>query len=73
YWGGKAWDALSVTVAALKKAGSAAGEKVRDTMETMSEFQGTGGVYNFSTTVHQGITRNPFVIGAIEGGVVKVK
>jgi branched-chain amino acid transport system substrate-binding protein len=73
YWGGKAWDALSLTIATLKKANSAAGENVRDTVETMSGFQGTGGVYNFSPTVHQGITQNPFVIGVIEGGVVKVK
>lgn len=73
YWGGKAWDALSVTLAALKKANAADGEKVRDTIETISAFQGTGGVYNFSPTVHQGITQNPFVIGVIEGGVAKVK
>lgn len=73
YWGGKGWDALSLAVEAIKKGSSANGEKLRDTVETMSGFQGTGGVYNFSVTVHQGITANPMVIGVIDGGVLKVQ
>ncbi len=73
YWAGKAWDGLSLAVAAIKKANSTSGEKLRDTVEAMSGFQGTGGLYNFSPTVHQGITESPFVIGTIEGGKVKVQ
>ena len=41
--------------------------------ETISGFQGTGGVYNFSPTVHQGITQNPFLLGTIAGGKMQVK
>jgi branched-chain amino acid transport system substrate-binding protein len=73
FWAGKAWDALMVTVAAIEKAKSSEGPKVRDAIETISGFQGTGGVYNFSPTVHQGITENPFFIGSIVGGKVQVK
>ena len=73
YWAGKGWDALSLAVTAIKKANAVDGEKLRDTVETIAGFQGTGGVYNFSATVHQGITENPFVIGTIEGGKLKVQ
>lgn len=73
FWAGKAWDALMVTVAAIEKAQSFEGAKVRDAIETISGFQGTGGTYNFSPTVHQGITENPFFVGTIIGGKIQVK
>ena len=72
-WAGKAWDALMITAAAVEKAKSFEGPKVRDALETISGFQGTGGVYNFSPTVHQGITQNPFLLATIIGGKVQVK
>jgi branched-chain amino acid transport system substrate-binding protein len=72
-WAGKGWDALIITAAAIEKAKSFEGPKVRDTLETISGFQGTGGVYNFSPTVHQGITQNPFLLATITGGKVQVK
>jgi branched-chain amino acid transport system substrate-binding protein len=72
-WAGKGWDALMITAAGIEKAKSFEGPKVRDTLETISGFQGTGGVYNFSPTVHQGITQNPFLLATIIGGKVQVK
>ena len=72
-WAGKAWDALMITAAAIEKTKSFEGPKVRDALETISSFQGTGGVYNFSPTVHQGITQNPFLLATIIGGKVQVK
>jgi branched-chain amino acid transport system substrate-binding protein len=72
-WAGKGWDALMITAAAIEKAKSFEGPKVRDALETISGFQGTGGVYNFSPTVHQGITQNPFLLATITGGKVQVK
>jgi branched-chain amino acid transport system substrate-binding protein len=72
-WAGKGWDALMITAAGIEKAKSFEGPKVRDTLETISGFQGTGGVYNFSPTVHQGITQNPFLLATIMGGKVQVK
>lgn len=72
-WAGKGWDALMLTAAAIQKANSLEGPKVRDALETLSGFQGTGGVYNFSPTMHQGITQNPFLLATISGGKVQVK
>jgi branched-chain amino acid transport system substrate-binding protein len=72
-WAGKGWDALMLTAAAIEKAKSFEGPKVRDALETLSGFQGTGGIYNFSPTVHQGITENPFLLAAIVGGKLQVK
>jgi branched-chain amino acid transport system substrate-binding protein len=72
-WAGKAWDALMLTAAAIEKAKSFEGEKVRDVLETISGFQGTGGIYNFSPTVHQGITQNPFLMATITGGKIQVR
>jgi branched-chain amino acid transport system substrate-binding protein len=72
-WAGKGWDALMLTAAAVEKAKSFEGPKVRDALETLSGFQGTGGVYNFSPTVHQGITQNPFLLAGIVGGNVRVR
>jgi branched-chain amino acid transport system substrate-binding protein len=72
-WAGKGWDALMLTAAAIEKSKSFEGAKVRDTLETIAGFQGTGGAYNFSPTVHQGITQNPFLLASIVGGKVQVR
>ncbi len=72
FWAGKAWDALMVTIAAIEKANSVEGAKVRDALETISGFQGTGGVYNFSPAVHQGITENPFFMGTVANGKMQM-
>jgi len=73
FWAGKAWDALMVVKAAAEKGKSVEGSKMRDAIETVSGFQGTGGVYNFSPTVHQGITQNPFFLATVVGGKLQVK
>jgi branched-chain amino acid transport system substrate-binding protein len=72
-WGGRAWDAVMLTAAAIEKAKSFEGPTVRDALETLTEFQGTGGVYRFSPAVHQGITQSPFLLATIVGGKVQVK
>jgi branched-chain amino acid transport system substrate-binding protein len=72
-WGGRAWDAVMLTAAAVEKAKSFEGPKVRDALETLTEFQGTGGAYDFSPAVHQGITQNPYLIATMVGGKVQVR
>jgi ABC-type branched-subunit amino acid transport system substrate-binding protein len=72
-WGARAWDAVMVTAAAVEKAKSFEGPKVRDALETLTEFQGTTGVYHFSPAVHQGITQNPYLMATIVGGKVQVR
>jgi branched-chain amino acid transport system substrate-binding protein len=72
-WGSRAWDAVMLTAAAVEKAKSFDGPQVRDALETLSEFQGTGGVYHFSPAVHQGITQNPLLLATIVDGKAQVK
>jgi branched-chain amino acid transport system substrate-binding protein len=71
-WAGRGWDAVMLTVAAIDKAKSFEGPKVRDAIEGITGFQGTTGVYNFSPANHQGITQNPFALATIAGGKVKI-
>lgn len=71
-WAGRGWDAMMLIAAAAEKAKSVEGPKVRDTLETMNNFQGTTGLYHFSASNHQGITENPLLLATIIGGQVKV-
>jgi branched-chain amino acid transport system substrate-binding protein len=71
-WAGRGWDAVMLTAAAVEKAKSVDGPKLRDALETMDGFQGTTGVYHFSASNHQGITENPLLLGTIINGQVKV-
>jgi ABC-type branched-subunit amino acid transport system substrate-binding protein len=71
-WAGRGWDAVMITAAAIQKAKSFEGAKVRDALDGMPGFQGTTGVYNFSPTNHYGITQNPYVLATIAGGKVKI-
>jgi branched-chain amino acid transport system substrate-binding protein len=62
-----------LTAAAVDKAKSFEGPKVRDALETLTDFQGTSGVYHFSPADHQGITQNPFLIATMVGGKIQVR
>jgi branched-chain amino acid transport system substrate-binding protein len=61
-----------LTAAAVEKAKSTDGAKLRDTLESMDNFQGTTGVYHFSASNHQGITENPLLLARIVNGKVVV-
>jgi ABC-type branched-subunit amino acid transport system substrate-binding protein len=71
-WAGRGWDAVMITAAAIQKAKSFEGAKVREALDSMPGFQGTTGIYNFSPTNHYGITQNPYVLATIAGGKVKI-
>ena len=71
-WAGRGWDAVMLIAAAVQKANSVEGSKVRDALESMDRFQGTTGLYHFSETNHQGITENPLLLATIIDGQVKV-
>ena len=71
-WAGRGWDAVMITAAAIQKANSFDGAKVRDALETVTGFQGTTGIYNFSAANHQGITQNPFALATIAAGKVRI-
>jgi ABC-type branched-subunit amino acid transport system substrate-binding protein len=71
-WAGRGWDAVMLTVAAIQKAKSFEGAKVRDALESLGGFQGTTGIYDFSAANHYGITKNPYMLATITGGKVRI-
>ena len=71
-WASRGWDGVMLVAAAATKAGSTDGAKLRATLETLTGFQGTTGVYDFTPANHQGITANPFVLATIRNGAILV-
>ena len=71
-WAGRGWDAVYLIQAAILKGDSFAGPKVRDSLESLTGFQGTSGLYDFSPLNHQGITMNPLFLGTMTGASVKI-
>jgi branched-chain amino acid transport system substrate-binding protein len=73
FWAGRGYDAMMVLASAVKAANSVEGEKVRDALNNIVDFQGTSGLYNFKVD-HRGVTKNPYVLAQIvEGKVAIVK
>jgi branched-chain amino acid transport system substrate-binding protein len=66
-FGGHAYDAFEILVAALKKAG-ADREKVRSAIEGLTGLVGTAGIFNFSPTDHNGLTPEAFEMLTVKGG-----
>ncbi len=67
-FGGHAYDALTILIKAIEKAGSADSEKVRDAIENTKGFVGTGGTFNFSAADHTGLDKNAFEILTVKKG-----
>ncbi len=66
-FGGHAYDALMLLVEAIDKVG-ADKEKVRSYIETLKNHAGTGGVYNYSKTDHNGLGMDSLVMYAVKNG-----
>ncbi len=66
-FGGHAYDAFMVLVEAMKKAGTDR-EKVRSAVESMRGFVGTGGVFNYSATDHNGLDLDAFEMLTVKDG-----
>jgi branched-chain amino acid transport system substrate-binding protein len=67
-FGGHAYDALTILVAAIEKAGSTDREKVRDAIENLQGVAGTAGVFNFSAEDHNGLDINSFEMLTVKDG-----
>ena len=67
-FGGHAYDALMIAVEAVKNAGSAEKDAVRDAIEQIQGFPGTGGVFNFSPEDHNGLDMNSIVMLTVKNG-----
>jgi branched-chain amino acid transport system substrate-binding protein len=71
FWAGRGYDAMMVLASAIRGANSVDGEKVRDALNNVVDFQGTSGLYNFKAD-HHGVTKNPYVLGQIIDGKVAI-
>ena len=66
-FGGHAYDAFMILENAIAKAGTDK-EKVRDAIENMKGFVGTGGIFNFSATDHNGLDIDAFEMLTVKKG-----
>lgn len=67
-FGGHAYDALTVVVEGIKKAGSIDRDKVRDAIESLKGFAGTAGIFNFSPEDHTGLGLDAFDMMTVKDG-----
>ena len=67
-FGGHAYDALTILIEGIKKAGSTETAKVRAAIETLQGVVGTGGVFNFSADDHNGLDQNAFEMLTVTDG-----
>jgi branched-chain amino acid transport system substrate-binding protein len=66
-FGGHAWDAMWILVHAIEKAG-ADKYAIRDEIEKIKGFVGTGGIFNFSPEDHNGLTKDAFEMLTVKNG-----
>jgi branched-chain amino acid transport system substrate-binding protein len=66
-FGGHCYDAMNILAEAIKIGGNDR-DKVRDAIENLKNFPGTGGVFNFSADDHNGLDINSFVMLTVKDG-----
>ncbi|HUU23930.1 MAG TPA: ABC transporter substrate-binding protein [Phycisphaerae bacterium] len=67
-FGGHAYDAILLLAEAIRAAGSADTDKVRDALEGLQGVVGTAGVFNLSPTDHNGLTMEAFEMLTVKDG-----
>lgn len=71
-FGGYAHDGLMLAVEAIEKAGSTDREAVRKALESIQGYVGVTGVFNMSSTDHNGLSANSFRILEVKNGKWKL-
>jgi len=71
HFGGTAYDAFTILIAALKKAGDDK-SKLRDAIEQTRGFVGAMGIFDYSPTVHGCMSENSFAVYKVVGGDFKL-
>jgi branched-chain amino acid transport system substrate-binding protein len=66
-FGGHGYDSLMILTKAMEKAGTDR-EKVRTAIENLKGFVGTAGVFNFSSTDHNGLDADAFAMLTVKDG-----
>ncbi len=67
HFGGHAWDAMHMIVAALRSAGPDP-KALAAALEQTRDFVGVGGIFNLSPTDHNGLTKDAFVLVTVKEG-----
>ncbi|MFB3882259.1 MAG: ABC transporter substrate-binding protein [Armatimonadota bacterium] len=70
-FGGHAWDAVQLLAKVLRKTGPDRA-KIRTAIEQTKGFVGTGGIFNFSRTDHNGLSKYAFVLVEVKDGKWKL-
>jgi branched-chain amino acid transport system substrate-binding protein len=67
-FGGYAYDAIMLTVDAIKRVNSTDKKKVRQALEDVKGFVGVSGIYSFSPTDHSGLDASAFRMVEVKNG-----
>ncbi len=67
-FGGHAYDAIMLVVEAIKKSNSADRTEIRDALESIKGFPGTGGVFSFSASDHNGLGMDSLEMLTVKDG-----
>ncbi len=67
-FGGHAYDSFMIIVEAVRIAGSLDREDIRDAIEGLTGFPGTGGVFNYSKEDHNGLGMDSLEILTVKNG-----
>ncbi len=65
HFGGHAWDAVMAIKGAIERGGDTAAT-IRDLLEKTQGFTGIGGIFNYSSQDHAGLTKDAFVLVEIK-------
>jgi branched-chain amino acid transport system substrate-binding protein len=69
HYAGHAYDGVHIVAEALKRLDEGfTAQELRDSIEKTSNLPGIGGVFNYSATDHNGMTKNDIVRYRAEGG-----
>ena len=73
-WAARGWDAVQTIVAAIRKANSAEGAKVREAIENNLSLSGASGEFTFTADEHLGVRTNPYALATmVDGKIALVK
>jgi ABC-type branched-subunit amino acid transport system substrate-binding protein len=73
-WAARGWDAVQTVVAAIRKANTVQGAKIRDAIEDNLSLSGASGDLTFTPDQHLGVRTNPYALAtAVDGKIALVK
>jgi branched-chain amino acid transport system substrate-binding protein len=73
-WAARGWDAVQTVVAAIRKANTVEGAKVRETIENNLSLLGASGDLTFTADEHLGVRTNPYALATmVDGKIALVK